>query len=271
MKTNTTLAALILSFSLSAAAQEAKQVQINTKVLSVPLDAAALRDAGLSFDAGESMANLGIVSLEKAAAAIAKLEKMPGASLLNAPSTTTKSGQRTRAESFREFIYPTEFSTAKFSPPASDKPVTLSPGQGLSAAPALPTAFEMRPTGFRLEAEPVISQDGASIDMNLSAETTSFAGFVNYSSPIKAAVADKDGKIQEVTLTENLVQQPVFDSVRTTLAATFRSGQVLVLGGASGGTLPSAKTQPDLKQEAKLEGKPTHAVFFFIQAKVFTP
>lgn len=34
---------------------------------------------------------------------------------------------------------------------------------------------------------------------------------------------------------------------------------------------PSATAKPDLKQEAKLDGKPTHAVFFFIQAKVTTP
>lgn len=63
----------------------------------------------------------------------------------------------------------------------------------------------------------------------------------------------------------------MFDIVKTNTAARVPSGHVLVLGGANGGTLPSATTKPDLKQQARLEGGPTHAVFFFIQAKIATP
>lgn len=271
MKTTSIITTLIVALTLSAAAQEVKHIQINTKVLSVPLDAAALREAGLSFDAGESMSNLGIIPLDKAAATIAKLEKMPGSSLLNAPTITTKSGQRSTVQNVREFIYPSGYIPSKFSPPSGDKPVQVGPGQGIAAAPAVPEDFEMRPVGFRLEVDPVVSQDGSRIEMNLAPELIGFAGFVNYSSPIKAVVADKDGKAQEVILTENKVVQPVFETLKTVTAASIPSTHVLVLGGASGGTLPSATTPPDLKREAKLEGKPTHAVFFFIQAKVFTP
>lgn len=271
MKMTSAITSLILALALSAAAQETRHIQINTKVISVPLDPAALRDAGLSFDAGENMANLGILPLDKAAAAIAKLEKIPGSSLLNAPSLTTRSGQRSTSESIREFVYPREYSAPRFTPATMDKPVQLSPGQGISASPALPETFQMRPLGFRLEVDPMIAQDGSTIEMNLAPELAAFAGFVNYSSPIKAAVTDKDGKITEVILTENQVQQPVFDIVKTNTAARVPSGHVLVLGGANGGTLPSATTKPDLKQQARLEGGPTHAVFFFIQAKIATP
>jgi general secretion pathway protein D len=273
MKTYTTLTILtiLLAPAMPVLGQAQPQIQINTKVLSVPLDAAALREAGLSFDAGDSVSNLGVIPADKAAATLAKLEKMAGFSLLNAPSVTTKSGQRCTAESVREFIYPSEYSTARFSQSLDGKPVQLSPGQGISAAPSLPESFQMRPTGFRLEAEPMLAQDGTTIEMNLAPELVNFAGFVNYSSPIKAVVADKDSKAQEVVLTENQVLQPVFDVVKTRTAARIPSGHVLVLGGANGGALPSATSKPDLKQEAKLEGKPSHAVFFFIQAKVFTP
>lgn len=273
MKTHATIviATLLFFSTLPSFGQSVKHIQINTKVLSMPLDATALKEAGLTLDSTASMSNLGIITIEKASALLAKLESAPGCTLWAAPSILTKSGQRATSQSTREFLYPTEFTTAKLSTGSNDKPVQLSPGQGISAAPVMPTAFEMRPTGFRLEIEPVISQDGGIIDMNLSPELASFAGFVNYSSPIKAAVADKDGKIQEVMLTENSVMQPVFDTVRTVTSASVPNEHVLVLGGANGGLLPSATAKPDLKQEAKLEGKPTHAVFFFIQAKVTTP
>lgn len=270
MKTHLALLSLFLCLGTTAFAQ-AKDIQINTKVVSVPLDAAALREAGLTLDSAAAVSKLGVIPVEKAAEVLAKLEKLPGHTLLNAPSITTKSGQRATSQSTREFIYPTEFVPPRFSPAAGDKPITLAPGQSVTAAPTTPESFEMRMTGFRLEIEPVLSQDGSTLDLNLAPELTTFDGFINYGSPIKAAAIDKDGKLQEIVLTENQVLQPVFSTVKATTSTTLTSGQVLVLGSASGGTLPSAASKPDLKQEAKLDGKPTHAVFFFIQAKVFTP
>lgn len=270
MKTHITLLSLLLTLSTSVFAQ-VKEVQINTKVVSVPLDATSLRDVGLTLDSTAAVSKLGIIPVEKAAEVLAKLEKLPGHTLLNAPSITTKSGTRATSQSTREFIYPTEFVPPRFSPAAGDKPVTLAPGQALTASPTTPESFEMRPTGFRLEIESVISPDGSTLDLNLAPELTTFEGFINYGSPIKAATLDKDGKLQETVLTENQVLQPVFSTVKTSTSATIPSGHVLVLGSASGGTLPSAASKPDLKQEAKLDSKPTHAVFFFIQAKVFTP
>lgn len=270
MKTHTAFLSLFLALSASAFAQ-VKDIQINTKVVSVPLDPAALRDAGLTLDSAAAVSKLGVIPAEKVGEVLAKLEKLPGHALLNAPSITTKSGARATSQSTREFIYPTEFVPPRFSPAAGDKPVTLAPGQAVTAIPSTPESFQMRMTGFRLEIEPVIGPDGSTLDLNLAPELVTFEGFINYGSPIKAAALDKDGKLQETVLTENQVLQPVFSTVRSTTSATVPSGHVLVLGGASGGTLPSASSKPDLKQEAKLDGKPTHAVFFFIQAKVFTP
>lgn len=269
MKTPITLLTL-LTLGTTAFAQ-AKDIQFNTKVVSVPLDAAALREVGLTLDSSAAVSKLGVIPVEKAAEVLAKLEKLPGHTLLNAPSITTKSGQRATSQSTREFIYPTEFAPPRFSPAAGDKPLTLAPGQAVTASPSAPTSFEMRPTGFRLEIEPVMSPDGNTLDLNLAPELTTFDGFINFGSPVKAAALDKDGNLQEVILTENQVLQPVFSTLKVTTSTTLPSGHVLVLGSASGGTLPSAASKPDLKQEAKLDGKPTHAVFFFIQAKVFTP
>jgi|GEM_PF-1644071 len=270
MKTNHITLALLLITALPLAAQ-VKEVQINTKVVSVPLDPVALRDAGLTLDSAATVSNLGIIPAEKAAALLAKLEKMPGHTLLNAPSMVTKSGVRSTCESVREFIYPTEFTPPKLSTESSDKAVQLTPGQVIAATPTTPRSFEMRTTGFRLELELTINPDGTIIEMNLAPELVTFEGFVNYGSPIKAVAADKDGKLTEAVLTENQVLQPVFSTIKTTIGVSIPSGHVLVLGGANGGSLPAATSKPDLKQEAKLDGKPTHAVFFFIQAKVVTP
>jgi hypothetical protein len=271
MKIHTTLLTLLLALTAAAADDGPHQVQFNTKIVSVPLDPAALRDAGLTLDSPEAMSNLGVITAEKAAAVLLKLEKMPGHSLLIAPSFATKSGTRATGESTREFIYPTEFTPPKLSTESSDKAVQLTPGQVIAATPATPRSFEMRPTGFRLEIEPIIGPDGTTLDLNLSPQLVTFEGFMNYSSPIKAVAADKDGKLTEAVLTENQVFQPVFSTVKTTTGVTVTSGHVLVLGHGGSSALSSATTQPDLTKIADPAAKPTHAVFFFIQAKVIGP
>jgi general secretion pathway protein D len=270
MKTHTLLT-LLFAFTAAAADHGPHLVQFNTKIVSVPLDASALRDAGLTLDSPDALSNLGIISAEKAAAVLLKLEKMPGHSLLLAPSFATKSGTRATGESTREFIYPTEFVPAKLSTEAGDKRVQLSPGQVIAAAPAIPRSFEMRRTGFRLEIEPIIGADGTTLELNLAPELVTFEGFMNYGSPIKAVAADKDGKLSESILTENQVFQPIFSIIKTTTGVTLTSGHVLVLGHGGSGQLPSASTKPDLTKIADPSAKSTHAVFFFIQAKVIGP
>ncbi|MBK8038451.1 MAG: hypothetical protein IPK22_15170 [Verrucomicrobiaceae bacterium] len=272
MKTHLTLLlSLLLPLSTASADGGPKQVQFNTKIVSVPLDPAALRDAGLTLDSPDAMSNLGVLTAEKAAAVLLKLEKMPGHSLLLAPSFATKGGVRATSESTREFIYPTEFTPPKLSTESSDKAVQLTPGQVIAATPTTPRNFEMRMTGFKLEIEPTVGPDGKTIELNLSPELVTFEGFMNFSSPIKAVAADKDGKLSEAVLTENQVFQPVFSTMKTTTGVTVMSGNVLVLGHGGSGQLPSATTKPDLTKLADPAAKPTHAVFFFIQAKIIGP
>lgn len=266
-----TLLCLLLALTAASADNGPKQVQFNTKIVSVPLDPAALRDAGLTLDSPEAMSNLGIITAEKAAAVLLRLEKMPGHSLFIAPSFSTKSGARATGQSTREFIFPTEFVPPKLTPAAEEKTVQLTPGQVVAATPATPRSFEMRPTGFRLEIEPVIGADLTTIDLNLAPQLVTFEGFMNYSGPIKAVAADKDGKLSETILAENQVFQPVFSTMETRTSVTMTSGHVLVLGHGGSGQLASASTKPDLTKMADPAAKPTHAVFFFIQAKVIGP
>ena len=259
--------------AFNTASGQSKQVQINTKVVSIPLDAALLRDAGLTLDAAPGLSNLGVISTEKVAAMIAKLEKAPGVVLLAAPSLVTKSGTRATAESTRELIYPTKFDPPKLSSTSDAKPVQPAPGQIVAATPTSPTQFEMRQFGVRIECEPTISADGSIIELTLAPELVTFEGFVNYGSPIKAVATDKDGKMLEGTLTENQIMQPVFQVVKTTTGVSIPNGHCLILGGQGGSANPLNATgqKPNLSQVAHPEQKSANVVFFFIQAKVITP
>ncbi|MFN0080513.1 MAG: hypothetical protein ACKVY0_28940 [Prosthecobacter sp.] len=266
----TAFTALLLALGSIQAAD--KQVQINCKVLSVPLDAPALKEAGLTLDASAGMTNLGIVSVDKVAALLAKLEKSPGVSLLSAPSVTTKERQRTTMESVREFIYPTEFEPAKITNAPEAKPVQLALGQVIAAMPTTPKSFEMRPVGMRIELEASITPEGA-ISLNMAPELVTFEGFVNYGAPIKAVAADKDGKLQEAVLTENQIQQPLFHRFKSVTAVVLPDTHCVILGGQGGssGPLPAAGQKPDPAQTANSAQKGTHLVFFIIQAKIVTP
>lgn len=265
----------LLTFLALGATQAAKgqQVQINTKVLSIPLDAALLKEAGLTLDAAEGLSNLGVISGAKVTALLARLEKTQGVTVLTVPSIVTKAGTRATAESTREFIYPTEFTPPKLSNATELKTLQSVPSQGIAASPSAPTAFEMRRTGVRVECEPTLGKDGTTIDLKLAPELVTFEGFINYGNAVNAAVADKDGRFSQVTLTENQVLQPVFQTVRTVTVATIPSGHCLILGGqgAGAGALPAAGQKPDLFQIAQPGRPSSHVIFFFVQSKVFTP
>lgn len=277
MKTHLSLACLCLTLALTtglATAQDGPHViQMNTKVISIPMDTPALREAGLSPDAAAGASNLGTISPEKAAALFAKLEKSPGYALFAVPSLTTQSGQQATTESVREFIYPTKFDPPTFSTGKDAKAAPAAPGQLLSATPAMPLEFQMRPVGVRIELQPTFSSEMKFIHVNIAPEIVTFEGFVNYGSPIKAAVADKEGKLQETVLTENLMQQPVFHTFKVKTSAIVTKDYFLVLGGqpAADGPLPITGQKPDLTKTANPAQKPANAIYFFIQFKDLAP
>ena len=85
---------------------------------------------------------------------------------------TARSGQRAKAESIHEFIYPTEFD-----PPEIPNEVEL---KGKAKAPITavsPTAYETRNVGTTIEVDPVIGSDGTTIDLNLAPERVELEGY----------------------------------------------------------------------------------------------
>lgn len=92
--------------------------------------------------------------------------KSGDARLLEISSEITRSGQKTKGESSREFIYPTEYDPAEI-PQTLTGPID--PGLDLTTSMGA-TAFEMRPLGFSVELDPVISEDGKVIEIVFSSE-----------------------------------------------------------------------------------------------------
>ena len=181
------------------------------------------------------------------------LSQKKGVDLMSAPSVTTRSGNRAIMEVTREFIYPTEFDPPRL--PQGGGGLAIGGGGGGSsnqiATPTTPTAFEMRQTGVRLEAEPTVGPDGNNIDLNLSPEVVEFDGFINYGSPILSPSSQSVLPIQlgqagttvvgttgyvpltqpERLITPNIINQPVFSVRKVTTSVSIWDGQTVALGG----------------------------------------
>ena len=181
------------------------------------------------------------------------LSQKKGVDLMSAPSVTTKSGTRATMEVTREFIYPTEFDPPRL--PQGGGGLNVGGGGGGSsqmiATPTTPTAFEMRPTGVRLEAEPTVGADGNTIELTLAPEVVEFDGFINYGSPIMSPSSQSVLPIQlgnagttvvgatgyvpisqpDRLITANIINQPVFSVRKVTTGVSIWDGQTVALGG----------------------------------------
>ncbi len=170
---------------------------------------------------------------------IRALSQKKGVDLMSAPSVTTKSGQQASVEVVREFIYPTEFEPPEIPQQfgaVGGGTTNLLTGQssgagGFPVTPTTPTAFDMRKVGVRMEVEPTVGADGYTIDLNLAPEVVEFEGFINYGSPIQTTAQNALGVSTTLTLTENVINQPVF-SIRTLkTSVTVFDGSTVVMGG----------------------------------------
>lgn len=182
------------------------------------------------------------------------LSQKKGVDLMSAPSVTTKGGTRATMEVTREFIYPTEFDPPQLPQGNQGGGVSLfGVSSTMIATPTTPTAFEMRQTGVKLEAEPTVGPDGNTIELNLSPEVVEFDGFINYGSPIVAPgqtlpiigtrIIDEDPLVTvpnallgfnntgDRVITPNVINQPIFSVRKVTTGVTVWDGQTVVLGG----------------------------------------
>ena len=186
------------------------------------------------------------------------LSQKKGVDVNASPSVTTKSGLKATVEITQEFIYPTEFDPPRL--PAPSNVIVIGGNGGIQniATPTTPTAFEMRKTGVIVEVEPVISEDGRTVELTITPELTEFEGFVNYGSPINVPASVSVQPIQspgalfgipptlippsttgyvplssgEQLITPNLILQPVFKTQKVATGVKIWDGATIVLGGA---------------------------------------
>jgi general secretion pathway protein D len=166
------------------------------------------------------------------------LAQKKGADVMTAPSIVSRSGERATIEIIREFIYPTEYE-----PPELPQSVGVGGGLGgnqdggnaggniFPVTPATPTAFETRNTGVTLEVEPILGEDGYTIDLTFKPEIVEFEGFINYGSPIQSPGTDALGNPITITITENRIEMPVFSTRRVNTSLTIYDGHTVAVGG----------------------------------------
>lgn len=181
---------------------------------------------------------------------IRALNQKKGVDLMAAPKVTTKSGQKATITISREFPYPQEFEPPQVpqdSGGTTGSAIIIAPG--LTGAngndpivtPSFPTDFTTRNLGVTLEVEPQIGPDGYTIDLTLSPEVVDFEGFINYGSPILAPVTTSildpatlislGERTTTRVLTENVINQPIFNTRKVTTNVSIWDGQTIALGG----------------------------------------
>jgi general secretion pathway protein D len=161
------------------------------------------------------------------------INQQKGIDLVSAPKVTVTSGRNAVINIARRFPYPKVYSPPQI--PQSTGIGTINP-----VSPATPTSFETRDVGVQLEVTPTVGPDGYTIELSLSPQVVEFEGFVNYGTPINTispTFIDLGGGLrtqlgsQQVLLTENVIDQPVFSVRQVDTQVTLYDGQTVVLGG----------------------------------------
>ncbi len=246
-------------------------------------------DLGVGAGAASGLGNIapGVFGLRGAVHALDYLVLMrglnqkKGVDILSVPSVTTKSGVKASIEVTREMLYPTEFDPPQLPPTPTTVLIDQFGNIVLQDSPRVvtpttPTAFDTRKTGVILEVEPVISDDGRSIDLTLTPSHTEFEGFVNYGSPI----FDPLGEIGDNMLTDNRILQPIFNEKKIATGVRIWDGATVVLGGLMrdesvtvNDKVPILGDLPFVGRlwQSKTQKSSPRCIMFFVTVKVVDP
>lgn len=167
---------------------------------------------------------------------IAAMSQKRSFDLLSNPSLRVKNGEDATINISRTFFYPTAFDPAESATIAA-----ASNSSGVVAIPppivipAFPTEFESRDIGVKMKVRPQLGADNKTIDLALFPEVTDFEGFVNYGSPIfvtaRNSLSDPNSATTQLRLSNNVVNQPIFNTRRVDTKVFVRDGNTVVLGG----------------------------------------
>ena len=156
---------------------------------------------------------------------IRALSQRKGVDLMVAPSLTLRDGESGQIEVLREFVYPT-----KYDPPSLTTRSTESADADAKAfpvTPATPTAFETFDTGVRLG---VVARQlkGGIIELELTPQVSESRALLNFGVPLHAATERESFGI---LLSENRIEQPVFEERSHRTKVRVLNGQTVLVGG----------------------------------------
>ncbi|MCW1924535.1 hypothetical protein OKA05_18360 [Luteolibacter arcticus] len=153
---------------------------------------------------------------------LAKLAEEGKATVVETMLCTGRSGEKSLAESLKEYIYPTEYEPAEIS---KEIHTTANGGklEGISRDSAVgptPTSFETRNLGSSLEIAPTLSENGKIIDLRLEPQIVYHVGNETW-----AEWKDKRGDAS--------VRMPSMYTARLSTAVTLLDGQPLLVAALS--------------------------------------
>jgi general secretion pathway protein D len=172
----------------------------------------------------------GLLSGDQYNLVITALAQKKSFDLLSEPAVLTKSGEQGVLEAVRVFPYPISFDPPELVTQVSNGSTTgttIIASNPPTVIPTTPTDFKRRNVGVRLVIKPQITADNKTVDLSLFPEVTDFEGFINYGSPI--FVANPDGS--QSLLSNNQINQPVFNTRRINTKVLVHDGSTVVLGG----------------------------------------
>ncbi|SDU10385.1 type II and III secretion system protein [Verrucomicrobium sp. GAS474] len=172
----------------------------------------------------------GLLSWQKYLAALNALSQKTSTDLLSSPSLRAKTGNVSKIAISRTFFYPTRYdpptALSISVPSGSASGTTLIPPPAV--IPYVPTEFDHREIGVELAVTPTVGGDNRTVDLSFDTiRTTDFEGFINYGSPIQIPAANQE----PVTLSDNVLLQPVFAIRNVQTKVALRDGYTVVLGG----------------------------------------
>jgi general secretion pathway protein D len=176
---------------------------------------------------------------------IRAMKQSKGVDLLSSPSITAQDNQEATIEITREFRYPSEFTPPTVpqigaGPAAGAGAGAAAPSQSIPVAPSTPSAWATKNTGVTLKVTPKIMGDNYAVSLDLEPEVVEFEGFINYGSPIKSVTMSSALSLAgvavnqtptSVTITDNVINQPIFAVRKVRTNVTILDGETITLGG----------------------------------------
>ena len=124
-----------------------------------------------------------------------------------------------------------------------------------------------------------VSPDGNSVKLALTTIVNDFEGFVDWGSPIHAAIPTDD-TVEDIKLSDNFIYQPLFKRIMTNNVITVQDGAVLVMGGMKEAKIVHYEDKVPIMGDLPLVGrlfrssgsdKKNRALLIFAQVNIVDP